>query len=74
MLFVSSWALQTPAIRNSLFHALLLPVCLYTVVLVYNTVLLPQFLVTFMFLGFAEPSLSEMLLCALRLHRCCSLL
>ena len=41
MLFVSSWALHSPTSRNSLFHALLLPVCWYTVVLVYNPVLLP---------------------------------
>ena len=57
MMFVSSWALHSPPRRNSLFHALLLPVCLYIVVLVYNPVLLPLFLVNFMFLGSAEPSL-----------------
>ena len=74
MMFVSSWALQSPASRNSLFHALLLPVCLYIVVLVYNPVLLPLFLVNFMFLGSAEPSLSEMLLCTLLLYKYCSLL
>ena len=74
MMFVSRWALQSPASRNSLFNALLLPVCLYTVVLVDNPVLLPLFLVNFMFLGSAEPSLSEMLLCTLLLYRCCSLL
>ena len=43
MMFVSSWAVQSPPSRNSLFNALLLPVCLYTVVLVYNLVLLPLF-------------------------------
>ena len=74
MLFLSSWALQSPASRNSLFQALLLPVCLYIVVLVYNPVLLPLFLVNFMFLGSAEPGLSEMLLCTLLSYRCCSLL
>ena len=54
MMFVTSWALQSPASRNSLFHALLLPVCLYTVVLVYNPILSPLFLANFMFSGSAE--------------------
>ena len=74
MMFVLSWALRSPANTNSLFHALLLPLCLYTVVLVYNPILLPLFLVSFMFLGSAEPSLSEMLLCTLLLYKCCCLL
>ena len=74
LLFLSSWALQSPASRNSLFQALLLPVCLYIVVLVYNPALLPLFLVNILFLGSAEPSLSEMLLCTLLSYRCCSLL
>ena len=62
LLFLSSLALQSLASRNSLFQALLLAVCLYIVVLVYNPVLIPVFLVILLFLGFAEPSLSEMLL------------
>ena len=74
MLFLSSWALQSPANSYSLFHAPLLPVCLYIVVLVYNPVLLPLVLVNFMFLGSAGPSLSEMPLCTLLSYRCCSLL
>ena len=56
MLFLSSWAPQSPASRNSLFQALLLPSCLYIVVLVYNPVLLSPFLMNFMFLGSAEPT------------------
>ena len=74
MLFLSSWALQSPASRNSLFPAMLLTVCLYIVVLVYHPVLLPLFLVNFMFLGCAEPSLSELLLCTLLSCRCRSVL
>ena len=74
LLFLLSWALQSPTSRNSLFQALLLPVCLYIVVLVYNPLLLPLFLVNFMVLGSAEPSLSKMLLCTLLSYRCCSLL
>ena len=73
-LFLSRWALQSPTSRNSLFQAPLLPVCLYLVVLVYNPVLLPLFLVNFTFLGFAEPSLSKMLLCTLLSYRRRSLL
>ena len=74
LLFLLSWALQSLASRNSLFQALLLPVCLYIVVLVYNPILLPLLLVNFLFLGSAEPSLSEMLLCTLLSYRCYSLL
>ena len=74
MLFVWNWALQSPASRNSQFHALLLRVYLYIVVLVYNPVLLPLFLVNLMFLGSKEPSLSEMLLCTLISYSCRSLL
>ena len=74
MLFLLSWALQSPGSRNSRFQALLLPVWLYIVVLVYNPVLLPLFLVNFMFLGSAEPNLLEMPLCTLLSYRCCSLL
>ena len=74
MLFLWSWALLSLASRNSLFRALLLPVCLYIVVLVYNLVLVPLFLVNFMFLGSAEPTLSDLLLCTLLSYRCCSLL
>ena len=57
LLFLLSWALQSPTGRNSLFQAVLLPACLYIVVLVYNPLLLPLFLVNFVFLGSAEPSL-----------------
>ena len=74
LLFLLSWALQSPTSRNSLFQALLVPVCLYIVVLVYNPLLLPLFLVNFQVLGSAEPSLSKMLLCTLLSYRCCSLL
>ena len=48
LLFLSSWALQTPTSRNSLFQALLLPACLYIVVFVYNPILLTLFLVNFL--------------------------
>ena len=44
------------------------------VVLVYNPVLLPLFLVNFLVLGSAEPSLSKMLLYTLLSYRCYSLL
>ena len=74
LLFLLSWALQSPTNRNSLFQALLLPVCLYIVVLVYNPLILPLFLVNFMVLGSAEPSLWKILLCTLLSYRCCSLL
>ena len=66
--------MQSPASWNSLFHALLVPVCLYIVVLVYNPKLIPLFFVNFMFLGSAAPKLSKMLLCTLLSYRCCSLL
>ena len=65
LLFLSSWALQTLASRNSLFHALLLRGCLYIVALVYNPLFLPLFLVNFLFLVAAGPSPSERLLCKL---------
>ena len=74
LLSMLSWALQSPTSRNSLFRALLLPFCLSIVVLVYNPLLLPLFLVNFLVLGFAEPSLSKMLLCTLLSYKCCSLL
>ena len=73
LLFLWSWALQSPASRHSLFQALLLPVCLYIVVLVYNPLLLPLFLVIFMVLGSAKRSLSKMLLCTLFSYTCCAL-
>ena len=37
-------------------RALLLPLCLYIVVLVYNPVIVPKFLVYFLGLGFAKPT------------------
>ena len=74
LLFLLSWALQSTTSKNSLLYALLLYVCMYIVVLVYNPVLLPLFVVNFLVLGSAEPSLSKMLLCTLLSYRCCSLL
>ena len=65
LLFLLSWALHSPTSRSSPFQALLLHVCLYIVVLVYNPSLSPPFLLNVLFLGSAEPSLSKMLLCTL---------
>ena len=59
LLFLLSLPLQSPASRNCLLQDLLLYVCLYIVVLVYNPILLPLLLVNFLFLGFEEPSLFE---------------
>ena len=59
LLFLMSLAVQSLPGRNFLFHALLLRVCLYIVVLVYNPLLLPLFLLNFLVLGFEESSLSK---------------
>ena len=66
-------ALQSPTSRNSHFSPWY-TFCLYIVVLVYNPLLPPLFLVNFMVMGSAKPSLSKMLLCTLVSYKCCSLL
>ena len=74
LLFLSSRALESPTGRNPLFQALLLLVCLHIVVSAYNLVLLPLFVVNFLFLGSGELSISKMLLCTLLSYRCCLVL
>ena len=43
LLFLSSWALQSPTSRNTLFQALLLTVCLYIVVFCIITLVFSEF-------------------------------